>query len=360
MKISFQLIFTLTVAWVSYAEGEPTYPDTVTVSSTGAAADKQPECMGVYKRTPQTWSGRPVWKHTIRDDRFLFYHGAWFRWVIDNNVDNGPVYIQSKISDQINIPPTEWQYNKGGTFHDDNTLTVKDVAGNLLETERNILENYSKLNSKLKLRKTHPFLAFLFLDKDATSQKQFEASQKQFEDDYYPAYSRAKFYLRETRHDLRKLADRTVDDVRDLKIVLGHLNETNDFSFKLFVKRMKDLKIESLEEAREKYESAVKTFENTNSFILTKLFHNTTFLESGQKFETTINVLNSILNDEIDLISIWTQRAKVVSRNIDDSPLDILSKFESVRTTFVNGLDDLESVLDQFLAQPEVEVHQFG
>merc|ERR1712154_117982 len=144
-----------------------------------------------------------------------------------------------------------------------------------------------------------------------------------------------------------------IADARDLYMVLINLNETNDFSFKIFVNRMKDLKIESLVQARAKYESAVKTFENTNSFILTKLFHRT-FLASGQNFETTINLVNSILNDEIDLISIWTQRAKVVSRNIDDSPKEILSEFESVRTIFVNGLVDLKNAAKQFLAQPEV------
>merc|ERR1711953_331342 len=94
---------------LTVTEGEPTYPNTLTVYSKGGAVDSQPQCMGVYKRTSKTWSGRPVWKHTGRDDRFLFYHGAWFRWVIDDNVDNGPVYIQSKKKGQINIPPTEWQ-----------------------------------------------------------------------------------------------------------------------------------------------------------------------------------------------------------------------------------------------------------
>ena len=47
---------------------------------------------------------------------------------------------------------------------------------------------------------------------------------------------------------------------------------------------MKDLRSESLEEAREKYESAVKTFENTNSFAKTELF-DTSFVETGQNFD---------------------------------------------------------------------------
>ena len=56
-------------------EGEPTYPDTVSVSSTGGALDKQSFCLGVYTKTSRTWSGKPVWQSTARDDRFLFYNG---------------------------------------------------------------------------------------------------------------------------------------------------------------------------------------------------------------------------------------------------------------------------------------------
>jgi len=56
---------------------EPTYPDTVTVSSTGAAEYHfiYDGCLGVYRKTTQTWSDRPVWKHSGRDERFLFYNG---------------------------------------------------------------------------------------------------------------------------------------------------------------------------------------------------------------------------------------------------------------------------------------------
>ena len=59
--------------------------------------------------------------------------------------------------------------------------------------------------------------------------------------------------------------------------------------------------MERLKEAREKYESAVQTFENTNFFIATK---------------------------------------------IGDSEI------KSVRDIFINGLDDLKNATDAFLAQP--------
>merc|ERR1711997_469051 len=78
---------------------------------------------------------------------------------------------------------------------------------------------------------------------------------------FFTRFNEAKSYLRETRQGVRKLADRTVKDVRDLKIVLGGLDETNDLIFlKLSINRMKDLMIETLEslkEAKEIYNSAV-------------------------------------------------------------------------------------------------------
>ena len=58
-----------------FTEGEPTYPKTVTLSSTGGAREKWPSVMGVYKITNITHSGRPVWQSTIREDRYLFYNG---------------------------------------------------------------------------------------------------------------------------------------------------------------------------------------------------------------------------------------------------------------------------------------------
>ena len=55
--------------------GELTYPETVTVSSTGGASEKWFSEMGVYKITNITHSGRPVWQSTVRDDSYLFYNG---------------------------------------------------------------------------------------------------------------------------------------------------------------------------------------------------------------------------------------------------------------------------------------------
>ena len=58
-----------------FTEGEPTYPETVTVSSTGGASKRWPSVMGVYKIANITHSGRPVWQSTVREDKYLFYNG---------------------------------------------------------------------------------------------------------------------------------------------------------------------------------------------------------------------------------------------------------------------------------------------
>ena len=58
-----------------FTEGEPTYPKTVTLSSTGGAREKWPSEMGVYKITNITHSGRPVWQSAFREDRYLLYIG---------------------------------------------------------------------------------------------------------------------------------------------------------------------------------------------------------------------------------------------------------------------------------------------
>jgi len=175
-----------------------------------------------------------------------------------------------------------------------------------------------------------------------------------FEEDYFPAYKEAKSLLKNTRQELRELAFSTGTKVRDLKIVLEHLDESNNsLLFKIFIDRMKDTRIDPLEmlkESRATYESSVKTFENTISFIATKI-RESSKLGFSSRFDKTLNLLIDVLSEEIEMISIWTQSAKTVSRNIDNNSEDVLIQFQSVRTIFMNGLDDLKNATDTFLGQ---------
>merc|ERR1719278_1300068 len=209
-----------------------------------------------------------------------------------------------------------------------------NVAKNLLEAERNILE-VSPLKHAV-------------------------------DEQYFPAYNEAKSLVKKTRQELMELAQSTGTKVRDLKIVVKHLDESNNsLFFKIFINRMKDMMIdpvEMLKESRATYESAVKTFENTNSFIATKIGElerasvSSRMSEIGQHFEKTLKMLIEILNEEIEMISIWTKSAKTVSKNIGNISENNLRQFQSVKTIFMNGLDDLENATNTFLAQPQERI----
>jgi len=291
----------------------------------------------------------------------------------------------------------------------DNSKLFEIIAESLKEAEKNILE----MDAELKL---------------------LETEELQFEDNYFPAYNEAKRYLRETRQGLRKLAQRTVSEVRDLKILLEDLDKNNDpVLLKASLDKMKDLMIETLEtlnEALEKYNSALETFENLNSSIATQnrklekmvntnsaeyqawteklrggiygTIAGTTvgcivadalgalgicsavnaaisgstaagieaeiakygatlrklktitdrMLESGNNFDQSIQQAIDILTGEIDLINDWANSAEVVSKNIEKYPQQYLTKYISIRTVFINGLNDLDNSAKQFLAQP--------
>jgi len=76
-------------------------------------------------------------------------------------------------------------------------------------------------------------------------------------------------------------------------------------------------------------------------------------LESGNNFDETIMEAMEILTGEIDQINSMTERAKDVSKNIDESPDEYLREYQTIATDFINGLDDLKNASDKFLAQPK-------
>jgi len=92
--------------------------------------------------------------------------------------------------------------------------------------------------------------------------------------DYFREYNKAKSFVRETLQTFRKLADKTVTDVRDSKILLEDLDKNKVSLFlKISLGKMKDLMIETLEtlsEANKEYKNAVETFNNLNSSIASK------------------------------------------------------------------------------------------
>jgi len=216
-----------------------------------------------------------------------------------------------------------------------NALRRKNVAEFTLTAERKIL----KLGARLK-----------------SMHQEFE-----FEENYYPDYNRAKSYLRETRQNLRDLAISTRIEARDLKILLENLPKSNDSPlFKIYTNRMKDLWIDPavLTVAVDNYNSAVKTFENANSYIaqqiigLEKILSLDEMSESGRHFNKGIKVLTDILNEEIDQIRTWNKCVKVLHTNFDSYSEETLREDEITKIIFIKGLADLKDAADTFFAQP--------
>jgi len=124
----------------------------------------------------------------------------------------------------------------------------------------------------------------------------------QFNDTYFPKYNEAKSYLRQSRRDLRELADRTVKDVRDLKIFLGALDESKDssavnFYLKILMNRMKDLMIKTLKtlkNAKGKYNLARETFDLLKQQIKTENEKLGKLAEKREKNWEKSNIFNKI------------------------------------------------------------------
>jgi hypothetical protein len=130
---------------------------------------------------------------------------------------------------------------------------------------------------------------------------QYKVPELQIEGNYFPDYNKAKSYLRETRQELRELAYRTLIEVRDLKILLEEL-DNDPVLLKISLGKMKDLMIETLEtlkEAKEKYNSAQETFENLNSSI------------KRQNIE-----LEKLLTESSDEYKAWVRKKGIATRTV--------------------------------------------
>lgn len=88
------------------------YPASITVTSTGPAAEKQSRRMGRYDLDPSlTAQLRPVYKKTDRDD-YIYYttYGWWFISDIVNSISGG---IRSEKRGLPTIPTSGWEYADG-------------------------------------------------------------------------------------------------------------------------------------------------------------------------------------------------------------------------------------------------------
>merc|ERR1711874_118117 len=138
---------------------------------------------------------------------------------------SGQFEVGSWIANQLN---SILSFNGEAKSILDNSGLIDMVVKSLQDAEKKILE----MNAQLQL---------------------LETEEIKFEDNYFQSFNEAKSYLRQTRQELREL-DKSDDTV---------LRQVS-------LEKMKDLMIETLERlkvAREKYNSAMVSFENLNSSI---------------------------------------------------------------------------------------------
>jgi len=187
---------------------------------------------------------------------------------------------------------------------------------------------------------------------------------------FFESYNERKIEMRQTRQELRELALRSISKGKYFRIILEDLVKSNNSvlfeliqDHGLFSISIKDLLEETpgiLQEARQKYELAVKIFDDLKSFILKQklqLEKNLSgkysimanpilrILEHGENLNKTLNVGTTILSYEIDLISKWSSKV-FTTAGLNAKALIVISTF------FENKLDDLRNINELFLAQP--------
>ena len=104
-------------------------PDIVRVSSSGPAAELYPDSLGEYRLLPDiTHNDLPVYKHSIRDDRFIIQNGihnafllinnwnsfAGYHWFITHEISNSGLREFSSFRAERGhlVTSQGWKYNK--------------------------------------------------------------------------------------------------------------------------------------------------------------------------------------------------------------------------------------------------------
>merc|ERR1712048_548952 len=171
---------------------------------------------------------------------------------------------------------------------------------------------------------------------------------------YFERVNVATSYLRQTRQELRELADRTVTEGRNLALLLDALpgSGTLDALLTVFIDTMKDLMIkteEKLKVARARYHSALTAFDDLKYELqrsdTDRLFGRTTILNRD------LDDAVFVIEEEIEQIYKWRQKARIVNDNIEAYPTELLKLREIFRTIFKHGLYELKNVAENYLDQ---------
>merc|ERR1711992_479823 len=169
---------------------------------------------------------------------------------------------------------------------------------------------------------------------------------------YFAAVNETTSNLRQTRQELRKLANRTVTEGRNLALLLDALpgSGTLDALLRSFLDTMKDLMIkteEKLEEVREIYQSADESLRDLKGRLLIldedRMLGRTTILIRD------IDDARVVIDEEIEQIIKWNDN----NDNIGQFPTEVLANNQADRDEFKSELVDMINIAENYLVHTE-------
>merc|ERR1712154_80629 len=193
--------------------------------------------------------------------------------------------------------------------------------------------------------------------------------QQLLEGSYVAIFEGAKSYLQQARQELRDLAQTTINEARDMILLLDDYDRNNDpVLLELTIDIMKDLMNETfqrLEAVLKKYYSAMEAFENlyqtveSHIQILDVYVENDVpsenvrvkqadFKSKADSFLRREDSLFEMMGDNIHLINMWAKRSEAVRKNIEH-PFAIEYMRIAIEV-FKTGLLDMKNSAEQFLA----------
>jgi len=173
---------------------------------------------------------------------------------------------------------------------------------------------------------------------------------------YFAAVNEATSYLRQTRQELRELAERTATEGRNLALLLDALpgSGTLETLLTVFLDTMKDLMSETEEKlkvAHAKYNLALNALDDLKYKLqrsdTDRLFGRATILNRD------IDDAKVVIDEEIEQIIKWKQEARIVNDNIGQFPTEVLANNQADRDEFKTELVDLINIAENYLGHTE-------
>merc|ERR1711874_799339 len=238
--------------------------------------------------------------------------------------------------------------------------SAEDVSKNIEDYPTEYLEKYESIREAFKtgLVDLKKVAEQFLVDRITTSSRLLgtddedlrfaEQNMLKMASSYFTAVNEATSNLRQTRQELRELAERTVTEGRNLALLLDALpgSGTLDTLLKVFLDTMQDLMIEKeekLKEAREIYQSAEEALRDLKIRLQSSDTKRTTILNRD------IDDAMVVIYEAFDLIGTWRFHARIFNENISKYPSEHLLENQSIRFIFKDGLNELKNDARNYL-----------